>query len=642
MKISILVLQLHIIELNLSFSFYFHSGIMPLIDNLKGYPLEYLIAFLVPLVFHSYIHPDEHFQSIEPLAGKLLGYSVQLPWEYTSENPARSYGVLYLYYGPLMWCIKTFFPFISPMNMLSLLRFQNLLVSAIVTTWSFSKLIHHKKQFNYALHFVVTSYVYEVYQSHTFSNSIETAIVLLVLALIESLPKPDKDFQLPIVCRTFLLGMLFSVGIFNRVTFVAWMLAPSWFIITHIVRNKMHSIPMVMGFGLMSSFLIITDSIAFGRSFNDLLSLPLKFIVTPWNNLVYNSQYENLAQHGIHAWYTHVLVNVPQIIGPGVLLLFKGIPWTKVSVLPVLSAVGGIVVLSFIPHQELRFLTPILPLACSIFNYDGDDVEEVTSKTNIKENHDGQAIEFASSSFRKILTIVWTTIGLIVVALVWKYHSPSAPFIWYIFGGTVFTTTDFSSLLTSRTDDNNPFFHSTSNMRWLFLKSWVFFNLAMNVLMGIYHQGGVVSVLDKFHNEFFISSSEATTDLAIIFWRTYSPPSWILGDKAQSLEALTFNEHALSLNLDMGKSTLIDFMGVDIRKVCSEAIDLIEMKKQVYMVLPKGSFPTAESKCNNLNWTEVDKFHYPYHYDLDHFDISEPRTFIPGLGVYKVDILDTH
>ena len=45
---------------------------------------------------------------------------------------------------------------------------------------------------------------------------------------------------------------------------------------------------------------------------------PLNFsnyIITPLNNLLYNSSYDNLAQHGIHPYYTHILINLPQILG---------------------------------------------------------------------------------------------------------------------------------------------------------------------------------------------------------------------------------------------------------------------------------------------------------------------------------------
>ena len=39
---------------------------------------------------------------------------------------------------------------------------------------------------------------------------------------------------------------------------------------------------------------------------------------TPANSFKYNSDPANLAQHGLHPWYTHLLVNMPMLFGPAV------------------------------------------------------------------------------------------------------------------------------------------------------------------------------------------------------------------------------------------------------------------------------------------------------------------------------------
>lgn len=41
---------------------------------------------------------------------------------------------------------------------------------------------------------------------------------------------------------------------------------------------------------------------------------------------MYNANPDNLKLHGLHPLYTHVLVNLPQILGPGLLFIVsKGI-----------------------------------------------------------------------------------------------------------------------------------------------------------------------------------------------------------------------------------------------------------------------------------------------------------------------------
>lgn len=84
-------------------------------------------------------------------------------------------------------------------------------------------------------------------------------------------------------------------------------------------------------------------------------------IITPLNNLLYNISPSNLAQHGLHPWYQHILFNIPQLIGPAAILLFTR-PHLS---LRLYSAISGISVLSMFQHQEARFLLPAIPLILS-------------------------------------------------------------------------------------------------------------------------------------------------------------------------------------------------------------------------------------------------------------------------------------
>ncbi|KAI5306667.1 hypothetical protein KEM56_007689 [Ascosphaera pollenicola] len=91
-------------------------------------------------------------------------------------------------------------------------------------------------------------------------------------------------------------------------------------------------------------------------------------IITPLNNLHYNSQAENLAEHGIHARYQHFSINMLELLGPAyVLILLAMVSRTfsqhaslrNARALSGLSAIG---LLSIFPHQEARFLLPCVPL----------------------------------------------------------------------------------------------------------------------------------------------------------------------------------------------------------------------------------------------------------------------------------------
>ncbi|KAL6071018.1 Mannosyltransferase [Balamuthia mandrillaris] len=128
--------------------------------------------------------------------------------------------------------------------------------------------------------------------------------------------------------------------------------------------------------------------------------------ITPLNSLLYNARPENLAQHGLHPNYLHAVVNMPMLFGPMLLLLLISVK--HYSILPVFFStselsskaskrpgskdsgtvsqlhqqsgsgngagllvvvmwgclLSGLGFLSLAPHQEPRFLVPLLaPMA---------------------------------------------------------------------------------------------------------------------------------------------------------------------------------------------------------------------------------------------------------------------------------------
>ena len=93
-------------------------------------------------------------------------------------------------------------------------------------------------------------------------------------------------------------------------------------------------------------------------TWSDLIRHP---VLTPLNNFLYNIDPANLAQHGLHPWYQHLLANLPQLIGPAAVLLFTR-PQLSIRLY---SAISGLVVLSLSKHQEARFLLPTVPLFLS-------------------------------------------------------------------------------------------------------------------------------------------------------------------------------------------------------------------------------------------------------------------------------------
>ena len=184
----------------------------------------------------------------------------------------------------------------------------------------------------------------------------------------------------------------------------------------------------VVAIALDTSFYTTTHTITWA----DLINQP---IITPLNNFIYNSSTENLAQHGLHPWYQHLVANLPLLLGPATILLFLQ-PHPS---LRLYSAISGLAVLSIARHQEARFLLPTVPL--------------ILSSIRLPRN-------------RTVLRI-WTA-------------------------------------------------------------TWLGFNILLGVLMGTYHQGGIVPA------QVFMSQQPDATQA--VWWKTYTPPIWLLNGKNEVLQ----------------------------------------------------------------------------------------------------------
>lgn len=513
--------------------------------------LVYFISIGLRFVFalsNSYIHPDEHFQSLEVMTSRILGYSANIPWELASDAPARSLAPLYLIYGPILYSIKLLGLHLSPLQIWYLVRLQNVVVGWIITDMCIYRVLPTKPERIKAILFTLTSYVTLVYQSHLFSNSIETYLLIIAVMIIDNIRYIDESHD-PRVKRisqsTELtwLGVIISIGTFNRITFPAFLVFPSWFVVKYLWRNKTSTFFVIAGFTVTTALFIAIDTVAYAGA---LQSTP-NYIITPLNNLLYNTNYLNLAQHGIHPFYTHIFINLPQILGlSGILLLFYKLKNQYYLTVPFLSASSGIFFLSCIPHQELRFLIPIVPLLCCCF----DMSKFVHSKTEKTE------------------------------------QAPKTTWINVL------------------------------------LYEWYAFNIIMAILMGVFHQGGVVPALDH------LQTSPHTFQ---VWWRTYSPPTWMLGDQKSSIQVITLNDENFHLgySLDPSKSTYIfDTMGSDYDKVANLLQELGSRNKTL-LITPTASYSQFKNSYKQL-WT------YNYHVDMDHLDFSNIDTLKPGLGIYEV------
>ena len=189
---------------------------------------------------------------------------------------------------------------------------------------------------------------------------------------------------------------------------------------------------MVLSAAATLLFAIVTDTEWFIGTPVHLSQLPHIAVITPLNNFLYNMDSSNLAKHGLHPYYQHLVANLPQLLGPALPLVFFS---CRIG-MPIYSAGFGIFALSCLKHQEARFLLPAVPLILS------------------------------SISLPRRMAKAW-------------------------------------------------------------IASWIIFNVCLGLLMGVFHQGGVVPA------QLWVGRQEGIEQA--FWWKTYSPPTYLLGNNHEGL-----------------------------------------------------------------------------------------------------------
>lgn len=216
-----------------------------------------------------------------------------------------------------------------------------------------------------------------LFLSRPFSNTLETLLFTCALAVLVLCDPHWRVLQKALHVQTWTLGSLLAVGCFTRFTFIFFFLP----IALELVRRqdalflqsqkkkqcsisgfqRLQKTARVgfegfMAFAFGSAVLVGVDTMYFRTH---------ALVVAPWNNLLYNLQYENIAIHGIHPRITHGCVNMPMLFGPAFLVLLYDVAtkrlrsqwtqlWLRATVLVPLALI------SVSPHQEPRFLLPLL------------------------------------------------------------------------------------------------------------------------------------------------------------------------------------------------------------------------------------------------------------------------------------------
>lgn len=287
--------------------------------------------------------------------------------------------------------------------------------------------------------------------------------------------------------------------------------------------------------GLVTMFIAISVDTSFYTNGNVTWSHLFQHpVVTPLNNLRYNLATGNLALHGLHPWYQHALVNLPQLLGPAAIpLMLRPQLSTRLY-----SAISGVAVLSIFQHQEARFLLPTIPLILS-------------------------SIRLPS---KRLHLRLW--VGL-----------------------------------------------------------WVLFNAFFGVLMGTYHQGGIVQT------QLFMSQVPDATEA--VWWKTYSPPVWLLDGKNEVLRT----HDVMGMKGELMIDRLLELA------TCGNLQSSVSTDNGTYLIAPLSATfldaYTAANSSSDLRLEEV--WRYRKHLNLDDMDFGDDGVWNTlqrvvtrrGLGVWR-------
>ncbi|KPM11570.1 GPI mannosyltransferase-like protein [Sarcoptes scabiei] len=254
-------------------------------------------------------------------------------------------------------------------------------------------------------------YLTMTYYNRTFTNTIETVLFSLLLWIVFESISRHHSVKVQSNRTAIYLGMILAAGFFNRPTFAIFAFVPIsyWIVMFRFKRNQIPSfwneririvienvLKLSPSFLMVSIVFIIFDSNFYDRlkwSINLPKLISLDLVITPWNFIRYNIDRDNLSNHGLHPFYFHTLICFPLIFT--FLALINYLEWLRLlckilrnnnrmyALLQFFSPSSSsnnanddsssflIIVLhltilfsllgfSLIPHQEPRFLMPLV------------------------------------------------------------------------------------------------------------------------------------------------------------------------------------------------------------------------------------------------------------------------------------------
>lgn len=381
-----------------------------------------LTLFRIAICFFpqtGYLHPDEFFQSTDIVAANYFHSKTQPAWEFTTDKPIRCMlipsSLNYIAFK-IVSIIQNQQP--SAYSLLVAPRVAYTLLSYVVDYCLYKLCQYHSARGLWYLPVSIifqTSFVCISCMTRTLSNVPEVVIFGLLLVIVAQTIKPrfriyfvgPSGRSTPVnqqvksstqIKSSILIGFLITVGTFNRPTFPCFAIVPALYWASESLKRNSYNfnlalqrmfVPIALtssitailisgfdtfyytGLDTFTRLAVLVSSLDFVEFFKEVCN---HWILTPYNFIIFNSNADNLVRFGLHLPFTHFLVNIPLafnilglmfyeklinlLVGSGAYrLLFST---QRIYGLMLLTALTSTILLSFIPHQEFRFLMPLI------------------------------------------------------------------------------------------------------------------------------------------------------------------------------------------------------------------------------------------------------------------------------------------
>ncbi len=342
--------------------------------------LALALRIISAILSKGYIHPDEHYQSIEVVFNKIYGFGF-VPWEFTEGARSWFYpGIVYIIFK-----VMIFFGASSIDSILIGVRLFSGLLSmiSVIVAYYFGKLIFNKEAGLFATFFIAVWYDFIFWATRTMTDGLAMNFVFLATYLIykgantiiNDTSDTKKQKRQSVGCFIF-AGM--SIGVAFMFKFPAAIIALP--LLIYLVIKKKWIGMFVFCFSIL--FIVIIQGLIDLFTWGTFLHSAIVFFN-------YNITSGSSSLHGtapIYAYlglfaYTYSFFALMYL-----LYLVIGTNKNKKAFFLIVISLFFVLVFSVIEHKEYRFILPILPLFVLIAANGMNRYPQFIKKKNLRKS----------------------------------------------------------------------------------------------------------------------------------------------------------------------------------------------------------------------------------------------------------------